>query len=92
MRIVAEIPHPRMKITFFKMNDKLSIKFEKNLVEHIVKLRDSSPLNNIEKLKSSLSAEVLSKIESSIDQHVGLRAQLEENNMDDELPEFDEII
>ena len=92
MRIVAEIPHPRMKITLFKMNDKLSIKFEKNLVEHIIKLRDSSPLNNLEILKSSLSPEVLNKIESSIDQHAGIRLELEEENRDDLLPEFDEII
>ena len=92
MRIVAEIPHPRMKITVFKMNDKLSMKFEKNLVEHIIKLRESSPLNDIELLKSSLQQELLQKIESSIDQHAALRAQLEENNIDDEFPEFDEII
>lgn len=81
-----------MKVTFFKMNDKLSVKFEKNLVEHIVKLRDSSPLNDIDKLKTSLSPEVLSKIESSIDSHVAIRAQLEEDILDDQLPEFDEII
>ena len=92
MRIVAEIPHPRMKITLFKMNDKLSIKFEKNLVEHIIKLRDSSPLNDLEKLKKSLIPEVLNKIESSIDQHAGIRLELEEEHRDDQLPEFDEII
>lgn len=92
MRIVAEIPHPRMKITLFKMNDKLSIKFEKSLIEHIIKLRDSSPLNDIEKLKQALSSEVLNKIESSIDHHAAIRSELEESNRDDLLPEFDEII
>lgn len=81
-----------MKITVFKMNDKLSVKFEKNLVEHIIKLRESSPLNDIELLKSSLQKELLQNIESSIDQHAALRAQLEEDNTDDEFPEFDEII
>lgn len=92
MRIVTEISHPRMKITVFKMNDKLSIKFEKNLIEHIIKLRESSPLNDLELLKKSINEELLHKIESSIDQHSNLRLQLEQENADDEFPEFDEII
>lgn len=92
MRIIAEIAHPRLKISIFKMNDKLSIKFEKNLIEHIIKLRDGSSLNDVQKLKESINPEVIQKIEVLIDQEVQLRSQLEEKQKDDDFPEFEEII
>ena len=92
MRIIADIPHPRMKITVFQMNGKISIKFEKHLIEHILKLRDGSPLNELDKLKSSLTSEVLIHMEKAIENQHVLRSEIELKLAEDDLEEFDEII
>jgi len=92
LRIIADIAHPRMKITVFQMNGKISIKFEKHLIEHIIKLRDGSPLNELEKLQSSLSDEVLLNIEKAIEQQHQMRGTLEIALQEDDLEQFDEII
>lgn len=92
MRIVGDIPHPHMKITIFRMNDKLSIKFEAGLVEHIMKFRDGSPLHDIEALKAAMSQEALHQIQSNLKLDVEFRADLENKaNMEIE-DQFDEII
>jgi len=92
LRIIADIAHPRLKITVFQMNGRISVKFEKHLIEHILKLRDGSPLNDLDKLKSVLGPEVLTSIEKSIEEEHKLRNGLEVKLIDDELDEFDEII
>jgi len=81
-----------MKITVFQMNGKISVKFEKHLIEHILKLRDGSPLNDLEKLKSVLSPEVLMSIEKAIEEQHKMRGTLEINLSENDLEEFDEII
>lgn len=53
MRIIGNIEHPNMKITVFKMDNKLSIKFELGLYEQTFKFRESDymkDLNDAEKL------------------------------------------
>lgn len=92
MRIIADIDHPRMKITVFQMNGKISIKFENHLIEHIMKLRDGSPLNELENIKTALTPEVLSNIERAIEAQSKIRGQLETQLIENELDEFDEII
>jgi len=92
MRIVGEIPHPHMKISIFKMNDKLSVKFESGLVEHIMKFRDGSPLHNIESLKSILDAKALHQIFQNLQKDVEFRSQLEGHAIELIDDKFDEII
>lgn len=92
MRIIADIAHPRLKITVFQMNGKISVKFEKHLIEHILKLRDGSPLNDLDKLKSVLTQDILLNIEKAIESQHMMRGTLESNLLEDELDEFDEII
>ena len=41
MRIIDEFNADDVKVTVFKMNDKISIKFEYNLLEQIYKFRDA---------------------------------------------------
>lgn len=74
------------------MNGKISIKFEKHLIEHILKLRDGSPLNEIEKLKSSFTPDILQHIEKAIEAQHALRGSIESNLLENEFDEFDEII
>ena len=40
MRVIGQLEHPRIKITLFDQNDKLSVKFEKGQSEIILKFRD----------------------------------------------------
>ncbi|MFN4080545.1 MAG: hypothetical protein ACK4NS_06560 [Saprospiraceae bacterium] len=40
MRIIGEIPHPRFKVTIFKMGERVSVKIENALYEQTYKLGD----------------------------------------------------
>lgn len=46
MRILGESEKSGVKITVFSMNEKISIKFEKDLLEQIYKFRDGSNVEN----------------------------------------------
>ena len=92
MRIVGDIPHPKMKITIFKMNDKLSVKFETGLVEHIMKFRDGSPLHDLSALKAALKPDSLNEVFQNLRVDVEFRAQLEKKAIIDIEDQFDEII
>ncbi len=92
MRIVGDIPHPHMKITIFRMNDKLSVKFEAGLVEHIMKFRDGSPLHDLDALKGSLKTETLNQILANLKTDVEFRAELENKARIEIEDQFDEII
>ena len=48
MRIIGHIEHPAMKITVFKMDNKLSVKFETGLYEQTYKFRESLELTSFE--------------------------------------------
>jgi len=64
MRIIAEIPHPELKITVFQMNGKLSLKLEKNLLEQTYKFRDGSGVNALADIEALLTEDFLSKVHS----------------------------
>lgn len=46
MRILGEIEKQGIKFTLFSMNDKVSIKAERDLLEQIYKFRDGSNVEN----------------------------------------------
>jgi hypothetical protein len=48
MRIIGEFDRQGIKITVFKMNDRISIKFEYNLLEQTYKFRDGSGIATLE--------------------------------------------
>lgn len=48
MRIIGYIENPVMKITVFKDNGKLSVKFESGLFEQTYKLRELDAIKNME--------------------------------------------
>ncbi len=65
MRIIGYIEHPNLKVTVFKMDTRLSVKFEDDLYEQTYKYRMQdglSSLSDIEKLvDSDFQAAVLSQ-------------------------------
>lgn len=51
MRIIGNIEHPVLKITVFKMDNKLSVKFETGQYEQTFKFRESEDLNDFESMQ-----------------------------------------
>jgi hypothetical protein len=66
MRIIKEINKGSLKITVFKYQEKISIKFEKDINEIIIKFRDGSiEESNID---TFLSEDIINKYESILDE------------------------
>ena len=63
MRIIGDIPHPSMKITVFKNDGKLSIKFESGLIEQIYKFRDDERLQTFEDIQKFANEAFIQKTE-----------------------------
>ncbi len=51
MRIIGEFDQDAIKVTVFKMNERVSVKYEYNLMEQTYKFRDGSGIDNFEDVK-----------------------------------------
>ncbi|MFM2268613.1 MAG: hypothetical protein RL757_2054 [Bacteroidota bacterium] len=67
MRIVGDIPHPYLKISIFKMDNKLSVKFETGLLEQIYKFRNDFPTENVEDLKRLVTPAFIESVEKTFE-------------------------
>lgn len=67
MRVIGEIPHPRYKITVFKMEHRLTLKFETGLYEQAYKFTISEGLSNFEEVSRLVDEPFL----AAIDQRFG---------------------
>lgn len=92
MRIIGEIDHPTLKITVFKMNDKVSIKFEQNLIEQIFKFRDGAGIHTLEDAEKWANASILSEIEANFHAMNKARYDALESMMKAQGEEFPTII
>lgn len=63
MRIIDEINRGDLKVTVFRMNERLSVKFEKDLTEIVYKFRDGSGFDE-KNYKTFLSDALLMKVET----------------------------
>ncbi len=63
MRIVGEVPHPRLKITIFKNEGKFSVKCESGLLEQIYKFRDDDRLAIADDVKKMVDDSFIQKME-----------------------------
>ena len=61
MRIIGNIPHPKLSISIFSMNDKYQVKFEAGPMEQIFKLSHSD-VNGIEGINKLVDDEFLQKV------------------------------
>ena len=57
MRIIGQITHPSLKITVFKMDNKLSVKFEAGLYEQTFKFRESNELATFQDMERLVDEE-----------------------------------
>jgi len=68
MRIIGYIEHPQLKITVFKMNNRLSVKFESGLYEQTYKFRESEDLKNIQQIEQLVDNQLISNVSQAFAQ------------------------
>ena len=61
MRIIGEFDVDQIKVTVFKMNERISLKFEYNLLEQTYKFRDGSGINSMEDIRNFCSQNTMTK-------------------------------
>lgn len=61
MHIIGEIPHPKFKITIFKMNHRIALKIEDSGLEQWYKFRDGAFEDGVNGLKSSVNQAFIDK-------------------------------
>ena len=61
MRVIGNIPHPKITISIFSMNDKYQIKFEAGPMEQIYKISHAE-INGIEGIHKLVDETFLEKI------------------------------
>lgn len=61
MRIIGNIPHPKLTISIFSMNDKYQVKFEAGPMEQTFKLTHDE-VNGVEGIRKLVDEEFLQKV------------------------------
>lgn len=64
MRIIGYIEHPGFKITVFKMDDRISVKFENGVNEQTYKFRSGEGIDGLSDVQAWATPELLEQIES----------------------------
>lgn len=62
MRIIGNIDHPTLKITVFKMDNKLSVKFETGLYEQTYKFRESNELSSFDNIQKLVDEQLINEV------------------------------
>ncbi len=63
MRIIGQIEHPTLKITVFKMNERISVKFENEGYEQTFKLGQDDRLATLEGVRHWVDAILLEQVQ-----------------------------
>ncbi|MBP7273350.1 MAG: hypothetical protein KA974_05890 [Saprospiraceae bacterium] len=63
MRIIGYIEHPTLKITVFKMDNKLSVKFETGLYEQTYKFRDGEGIEELADVTRLITPNFIGQVE-----------------------------
>lgn len=93
MRIIGYIDHPHLKITVFKMDNRLSVKFETGLYEQTYKYRTGDGMESLEDVKKQVDEPFLAQVEELfVKMHQVKNESLRRNIEVSSEDEFDEII
>lgn len=91
MRVIGEFVVGDIKVSVFKYNERISVKYEKYLLEQVYKFRDGSNIRNVNDVMK-FSETIENKLNVIFDSMAQLRTdrimELNGNDLDD----FDEII
>lgn len=75
MRIIGYLDHPGMVITVFRNDNKISVKFEKNLLEMSFKIREDLHLSELSDVRNLFDEMFLREIEGIFEKMAGSRDQ-----------------
>ncbi len=92
MRILGNIDHPQLKITVFKMDNRLSVKLETGLYEQIYKFRDGEGIDQLEDVKALLDEPFFAAAFQGFQNMHALRMATVARNGNAEEEEFETII
>lgn len=93
MRIIGYLEHPRLKITVFKMDNKLSVKFETGMLEQTYKYRTQQGLEGIADIEKLVDTDFTAKVETLFSQMQKQSFEAFERLLpDEEEDEFEDII
>lgn len=93
MRIIGYIEHPSMKITVFKMENKLSVKFESGLYEQTYKFRDGEAVESLPDIQKLVDTTFLKEVEQELDRMQQIKNQaIKRNASSKSSEEFEDII
>ena len=66
MRILGHIEHPTLKITVFKMDNRLSVKLESGLYEQTFKFRSGEGIDNLDDVRNFIDAGFIEGVSENI--------------------------
>ena len=93
MRIIGHIEHPSLKITVFKMDNRVSVKFENALYEQTYKLGTDERTESMEGVKKWVDPLLTEQVLSGFQQmHQARMASFVRAFPADNQPVFEEII
>lgn len=93
MRIIGYIEHPTLKITVFKMDNRLSVKFETGLYEQTYKYRTGDGMETLEDVKKQVDEPFVQEVNKLFAQmHLSKNQALKRNIDQSQEDEFDLII
>ncbi|RMG86687.1 MAG: hypothetical protein D6714_03785 [Bacteroidetes bacterium] len=93
MRIIGYVEHPVLKITVFKMDTKLSVKFETGLYEQTYKFRVQEGLENISDVQKLVDEGFINNVlEQMKAMHATRMQALERHRPPKGADEFDTIV
>lgn len=65
MRIIGQIEHPQLKITVFKMENRISVKFENSQYEQTFKLGEDERLAGLEAVEQFIDAQFIEQVQTN---------------------------
>lgn len=93
MRIIGYIDHPELKITVFKMDDKLSVKFENGFFEQTFKIRSIDGLSTLEDIGKLVDQDYINSVSGIFSQMELIRQEAFRRFLpQEEKEEFETII
>lgn len=92
MRVIGEFDAGEIKVTVFKMNERISIKFEKNLLEQTYKFRDGSAVSTLQEAQTFCSPETIDDINKIFDTMAAARSNSLISMIENQEEKFDVII
>lgn len=79
MRVIATIPHPKLSISIFSMNDKYQVQFIAGPMEQTFKIAHAD-VNGVEGIKQLLDEEFMQKVTERFNEmFLSFRAAMERN-------------